>query len=538
MFRHLIPKLLIAVAILLASTACKNKTPEKEQKAAEKKIAVAVLADPTTFDPRLERTLDASTYLRMLYEGLMRADVQGNVQPALAKSIALSKDLKTYTFTLTPSFWSNGDPLTAHDFVSSWKSLLSPAIPSPNAYQFYMIKGAKEVKEGKLPLDSSEIGIKALDDHTLVVELEQPTPYFLQLLSCHFYFPIHKSLREQEKGENSLKGLISNGPFTLDTFKPRNEFSLIKNPNYWDKSAVALDRITFEVLDENTALQLYHTGKLDWIGSPLSTLSQEVMGAMKVPKSRQITPQIAPAAGTHWLRLNTLKAPFSSEKMRRAFALAINRKEIVELVTQGNQQPALAIVPASFGLKQNYFADGDLSHAKQAFEEGLKELGMDVSNLPPISISYATNERNRKVSQVIQQQWNKAFGIQVELIGSENKTVLEKMRQGNYQTALGAWYADFQDPINYLEIFALKTNSTNQTGWENKRYTDLIAQSNIEPDSQKRLQLLSQAEGIAMEAMPVIPIFFNAYNFLLNPKLKNVYFSPLGFIDFKHATLE
>ena len=420
--------------------------------------------------------------------------------------------------------------MTADDFVQTWQSVLTPAFPAPNAYQLYVIKGAKEAKEGRASPES--IGVKALNPSTLVVELEQPAPYFLEMTSCHFFFPASPAMR-QAAVSTEFDKVVGNGPFMQDRWKRRSEFSVVKNPHYWDAPQVNLERVTLVTLDENTALQLYNAGSLDWAGSPLSTMPQDAVATLK--NSGKL--QVASGAGTHWFRLNTEKAPFNNEKMRQAFALALNRKAIVEHVTQGNQQPAIGIIPPAFGFShQDYFADNDVSTAQKLFNEALEENQLTKATMPSISLRYAANDRNHKIAQAVQQQWSKAFDIPVALDSSEPQVLLDRLRSGDYQISMGSWYADIRDPINFLEIFKSKTNPTNQTFWESPQYTTLLDQSSLELDPAERTLLLEQAEKVLIEGMPVIPLFHSAYNYMKNDHVTGEYFSPLGYLEFKEAS--
>jgi oligopeptide transport system substrate-binding protein len=515
--------------VVLACSACSSKKEDMQGK--KSTLTVAVANDPISLDPRLVRDLSSSSVMRLLYEGLLRTNLQGVVAPGIAESYTLSDDKKTYTFHLRQSLWSDGSPLTAEDFEQSWKSVLSPSFPAPNAYQYYLIKGAKAAKEGVISVD--EVGIKAKGPSTLIVELEQPALYFIEMVGCHFFFPVHNSTRNQPENDGRI-GIV-NGPFKLSEWVKRSEMNVDRNANYWDAEKVALERISLQVLDEHTALQLFKAGKMDWVGSPLSTLPQDAIDILK--KHNQL--QIADAAGTHLFRLNTAKAPFNNEKMRRAFALALNRQEIVDHVTQGNQLPAIALIPPSFGLSHsNLYADHDLIGALALFNEALTEAKLTKSELPSISLSYASNDRNHKIAQTVQQQWNKAFDIEMVLDTAEMHMQLDKIKNGNYQIGLGGWYADIHDPINFLEIFKLADNPTNQTAWHNPDYAALLNASSLESDPARRKLLLAQAERILLEGMPIIPLFHGSYNYLKNDRVHDVYFSPLGYIDFKEARIE
>lgn len=528
-----LPKLFpLALATLLCTSCSQENSPANPSSSSEKHLRIATSEEPLSFDPRLVRDLPSATSMRMLYEGLTRTNAQGKIEPAAAESITISDDQKTYTFTLRESQWSDGTPVQAKDFEETWKTILTPDFPAPNAYQLYLIKGAKDAKEGRLSVQN--IGVKATAPNTLVVELEQPTPYFLEMTSCHFYFPVHNHIRAKSQSSASIDKPISNGPFAFSHKLQRNEFSVVKNPLYWDKDAIKIDRITLQVLDENTALQLFKAGSIDWAGSPLSTLPQDAVSSLKANGSLNITP----GGGTHWFRFNILTPPFTNKKMRRAFALALDRKAIVDHVTQGNQLPAIGIVPPSLGIKQqNYFTDHDVAQAKTLFQEALADMGITKEQLPKITLQYAANDRNNKIVQAVQQQWNKALGINVALESSEVQVLLDKLRKGGYQIALGSWYADIQDPINFLEIFKSKDNPTNQTHWQDVNYSAMIEKSSTESDPTQRLQQLSQAERILIEAMPVAPLFHSAYNYLKNSGIQGVYFSSLGYLDFKEAQL-
>lgn len=501
--------------ILVLCCSCSGHDSTKNQEKSSY-LRMATADDPLSLDPRLVRDLNTATIMHMLFEGLMTPSSKGKNVPAIAETYTISEDKKTYTFHLRKSFWSDGSPVVAEDFVETWKSILSPTFPAPNAYQLYLIKGAKAAKEGTA--SAEEIGIKAPDHSTLIVELEQPASYFLEMVSCHFFFPVHKSMRTQS--ENQANTVVSNGPFKLEKWIQRSELRLAKNPEYRNAEKVDLDGISLQVLDEHTALQLFKAGELDWAGSPLSTLPQDAIAALK----RQNMLQIIPGNGTHWFRLNTSKHPFNEKKIRRAFALALNRQAIVEHVTQGNQLPAIGIVPPSFGISnQNYYRDDNVSEAKRLFNQSLIDAGISKASFPTIAINYTSNDRNHKIAQAVQQQWVQAFGINIVLNNNELHMQLDKIKTGNYDISMGSWYADIEDPINFLEVFKSKDNPTNQTYWEDETYSALLDRSSHELDPENRRGILAEAEKILIEQMPVIPLFHSAYNYLKRDGLEGDY---------------
>lgn len=521
-------KLFLIPFLLLAVAACRQPQQPRAQSST---LRISMEEDPLTLDPRRVRDLGTATVIHMLYEGLMRSQKEGQPTLAVAEDVIISSDQKTYTFKLRPSFWSNGQPVTAEDFEQTWKSLLDPNFPSPNAYQLYVIRGAQAAKEGKASRD--QIGVHAQDNSTLIVELEQPVPYFLHLLATHFFYPVHMSLREQAADASLLPNsqILTNGPFKLESWSRRNELTAISNSHYWDKKSVHLDRIHFLVLDNPTALELFKQGELDWTGSPLSTLSVDALASLK----NQGQLEVMPAAGVYLFRVNTEQPPFQHIKMRQAFALALNRKDLVEHALQGNQQPAFGVVPPSFIEGEPFFQDHDVALAQKLFQEALEEQKLTLQNFPQVSISYASNERAHKIAQVAQQHWKENLGIQVALHNSEAKVYYDRLKKHDYQLGIGSWFADIRDPLSFLDIFKLKENGTNNTQWENSQYVALLDQSALATEFPHRKKILKEAEDVMMKEMPIIPLFYASYNYVKNPQLQGIYFSELGYLDFKNA---
>lgn len=526
MLSRLLTVLMISLSALTLSSCFPTKPLAKQ-----KVLRISVEDEPHTLDPRQARDLATATAIHLVYEGLFRAQGGSIPEPALAASYTVSPDQKTYTFKLRPSGWSNGQPVTAHDFEATWKSVLNPTYAAPNAYQLYVIKNGQKAKEGKVPLD--QVGVKATDASTLVVELENPTPYFLELLSTYFFYPASPTLLAyQGKEPLDPSRIPTNGPYQLASWK-QNEFIVTPHPHYWDRQAVKIDQIAFSHVDNLTAYQLFRKDEVDWTGSPLGTLPTDALQNLK--QSGDL--KTKSSAGVHLLRLNVEKAPFDNSKVRRAFAYALNRTELVEHVLQGNQIPATGIVPSQTASKSSFFQDGNLNQARAMFKQYLLDNKLTVQTLPPITLLYGNNERSHKIAQVAQQQWKEAFGIEPQLQSVESKVFFSQIKNHDYQISIGSWYADYNDPISYLEIFKYKDNGTNNTQWQNSAYIYLLDQSTQAKNPHQRNSLLLAAEKVLMDEMPVIPLFFNTYNYLQKPTVKGVYFSELGYLDFKHASV-
>lgn len=511
--------LFLFFALLLGLVGCQREI-SKDTKST---LKVGCEMDYQTLDPRQARDLLTYTFIQLLYEGLTRLNAQGQPTLALAERIDISPDQKTYLFTLSESQWSDGTPLTAKDFEETWKSVLDPHFPAPNAYQFYVIKGAKAAKDGKISLN--EIGVKALDDKTLQVELESPTPFFLHLTSTPFFSPASPQLRQNP----SSTVLAFNGPFQMHPSKQQNEYMVTKNSHYWNAPSIHLDGIHFIIADIATALKLYQKGELDWVGSPLSTLPIDALPSLRGSKEFHIQP----AAGTFWLRFNTENFPFNHVNVRQAFTLALNRQDLVEHVLQGNQQPALGLLPPTMTSRPTLYQDHHEEKAKALFQGSFENF----STVPSITLCYSSNERNHKIAQVVQQQWKKVFGIDVHLQSCEGKVFAEKLKQHDYQISIGSWFADIRDPLSFLEVFRFKNNGTNHTQWENPLFAYLLERSFLEK-GEARQRTLEAAERVLIEEMPVAPLFFSSYLYMKKPYVQGIYLSDLGIMEFKNGFLE
>jgi oligopeptide transport system substrate-binding protein len=491
-------------------------------------LRVNIGSEPQTLDPRKARSLQDQTMAKVFFEGLSRISPQEKAELALAEKVEISEDGKVYIFTLRNTKWSNGDPVTADDFVYAWRGVLHPDFISDQAFQMYVLKNAKAAKSGEVEVE--KIGVRALDTKRLQVELENPTPYLLDLLAMPVFFPIPAKIdRANPHWAEESKTYICNGPFTLNEWKHSNAILVKKNPRYWDAAHVKLGAIEMVMVSEETEFKMYEKKELDWAGSPLSILPLDALPQLKEKKALYQKPFLA----TYFYRINTEKAPFDDPALRRAFALAINRKEIVEHVTQGGQIPATGLVPPQMGLQHTtYFSDGDVEGARLLLADA------DLAALPPITLLYLAGERNHLIAQAVQDQWLKAFGIHVYLEPVERKVYYDRIAKKDFQLAAGCWTADYNDPINFLEVFKYKTNGTNNTLWEDSRYITLLDKAVQTADPQERYRLFQASEEILIEAMPIIPLYYYTQLFVKGDRLHDVVVSALGSIDFKWAYIE
>ncbi len=522
-----------ALILAVIGFGCQPSSPKNKQESPSQVVHINIRDEPQTLDPRKARHLNSLAIVHMLFDGLTRASKEGKAELALAHKVDVSADLKQYTFHLKEALWTNGDLVKASDFAYAWKKMLSPDFPSDTVFLLYVIKNAKAAKEGKVSLD--EVGICAVDEKTLVVDLENPTPYFLELVGSAAFFPVNQKIdQENPAWAQEASTYVGNGPFQLVSWKHQDQLVVEKNAKYWDAASVKLATLKLQMLNEETELKMFEKQQLDWAGSPLSTLPLDALKSLKQGDLLHAQRGL----GTYFVRTNTEKAPFNHPLIRRAFALALDRQAIVEHVTQGNQIPATGLVPLCFGLqKEPYFQDHNIDEAKRLFEEGLASLELKKDQLPEISYMYRMSERNHLIAQAIQQQWYEAFGIRVRLEGLEAKVFFSRVSKQDYHLAYGDWMADFADPINFLEVFKYKKGGSNNTLWENPQYIELLELSSKTLDPAQRFELLAESEKILMQEMPIIPVLYTNMLYLSQPGLKDVVLSSMGTIDFKWAYL-
>ncbi|MBD3859769.1 peptide ABC transporter substrate-binding protein [Bacillus sp. 28A-2] len=534
--------MLIFTLVLSACGFSGNKSGDSTSSSGEAKttLNVNISTEPFSLHPGLANDSTSGSVIRQTFEGLTRINAEGKPENAMASDIKTSADGKTYTFTLRDAKWSNGDPVKAEDFEYAWKWALDPKNESQYAYQLYYIKGAEPANKGEAKV--SDVGVKAKDDKTLVVELENPTPFFTELTAFYTYMPINKKVAEKNKNwyTNAGENYVSNGPFALTKWKHGGSITLEKNNEYWDKDTVKLKKINMSMIkDTNTELSMFKKGELDWAGMPTGNLPTESLKTLK----KEGGLKIQTIAGIYNYKFNTEVKPLNNVNIRKALAYSINRQAIVDKITQGEQVPAMAIVPPTMeGFTDNktgYFKDHDVDTAKKLLEKGVKELGYkSVSDLPTLKLSYNTDEGHQKIAQAIQEMWKKDLGVKVELDNSEWNVYIDKIHSGDYQIGRMGWLGDFNDPVNFLELYKDKDGGNNDTGWESKEYKQLLNDSAKETDKTKREEMLKKAEEIIINDMPVAPIYFYTQPWVQDPKLKGVVVSGLGDAQYKWAYFE
>jgi ABC-type oligopeptide transport system substrate-binding subunit len=494
--------------------ACLTGAP---QAAAETVLRIANLSEPESLHPHKTQFQQEMNITRNLFEGLVVLDPKGNVAPGVAESWSVSEDGLSYRFKLRANAkWSNGDPVTAGDFVFSFRRVEDPRTVAREAEALYPIKNAEEINTGKL--DVTALGVAAPDERTVEITLKTPTPYFLQLLVMEQAMPVHE--KTVRLGEDWVRPgrMVSNGAYMLEDWKPSSHIRLVKNPNYWNASKVAIDAVVFDPTENlATLLKRYRAGEFDII---INGVPNDQLGWLKQNMPKEL--HIAPIAWVTFYVFNTPKPPFNDQRVRQALAMAINREVLVEKVTRGGELPAYGFVPdgiANYISQKVSWAKMNQADRDAAAIKLMNEAGYGPRKPLNVRLTYSTSENRKQIAIAIAAMWKK-LGVNVELVNFENKVHVANMRQGNFEVGQGAWSADYNDAQNFLFLFQTSTKSQNFPRFFNPDYDHLMDAASVTGDQRNRAKLLAQAEQVLLRELPVLPIYFDVVKNLVSTRVK------------------
>ncbi len=498
-------------------------------------LKIAMKAEPCWMDPRKGVSMTASPIHAMLFEGLVRMSSKGEIETGIAASYTVSKDRCTYTFYLSPEArFSNGDPITAPAFVHSFRQILSPAFLSKDAYLLYPIRGAKKAHLHGGSVE--EIGVYAKNAMTLVIELHEPYPPFLEVLTLSSFVAVHQHTDQHNPNwsNQASEDFITSGPFLLESWKRGSEIKLKKNPFYYNKQSVLLDGIAVQIIpNEMSYLRLFMLGEVDFIGSPISPLPVSAYPTMK--KNNQI--HSVSIGGTKILSFNVAKKPLENRSFRRALNYAIHRKEMVDKLTYLDEPIATRVIPPAIFTDDSapFFEDHHTEMAVKEWNQFLKEQGWKSSDVPTLTLTYLGSGLNDLLVQHIKESWKNTLGLSVQLEKVPLKTVLAKMQSKNYEICLCAYVSELKNPINIFERFLSKTNLRNYPGWESPRYTTAFhrCKSQSAPETH-----FTKLERVLMEEVPFSPLYHYKYAYAVSKRVRNIHISPLGHIFFDQVWLD
>ena len=496
-------------------------------------------ADPKTVDPTLNGASDGGDVINQTFEGLTR-EKSGIVYPGIAESWDVSEDGLTITFNLRESNWSDGTPLTAHDFVYSWKRGMDPATASEYSWiwEYTNIVGAADAAFGEGSLD--DVGVTALDDYTLEVKLLNPTDYIVSLLSFYHFMPTKQSAVESAADGAWAKDpalAVSNGPFVLTSYTIGQGLVLEKNPEYWNAENVMLDKIDAVFIDEeSTAYQAFQSGELQFIPS---------VPTAEVPRLIAEDPQfyVFPLLGTYYYNFNMKLELWADPLVRKAINMAIDRELICDTLGAG-QIPAAGFVPPGFlDDKGNDFFETagtyGLATDDSKIEEAqalLAEAGFpNGEGFPEFTIMYNTSEGHQMVAEIIQEMLKTNLGLNASLENQEWAVFQDTRKVGDYELARGGWLTDFMDPSGLLSIFTTG-NAYNDPKFENEEYDRLLSLSS-QTRGAEHFEALYAAQDILMNELPIVPVYHYSDTMLVSDVVVGWDRSVLGTVDFSGASI-
>jgi oligopeptide transport system substrate-binding protein len=495
-------------------------------------------AEPEDLDPAICTALSDYNVLIALFEGLTCIDEATSAAvPGAASSWDVSPDGLRYTFHLRPGLvWSNGEALTADDFVFSFQRSLSPKLGSDNSYLFYPVLNAEAFNAGKIT-DFSQVGIKARDPLTLEITLKAPCPYLPSLAAHQVWFPVPRSvvlkygaMDQRGTGWTKPGHLIGNGPYTLRQWSPNDRIVVEQNPRYWDAGRNTLSQVVFFpnediAVDENN----FRAGQLHLTWDLLPD---------RIAHYRQTAPEVLrvdPLSESFFLRFNVNKPPLNDPRVRQALARAIDREAIARDILQGSQRPAYALTPPdTAGYTPSARIPTDYAAARQLLAAAGYPGG---KGFPHLEVQLNSDAINAKILEAVQQMWHRELGVDVTLANEDFRVWLDNLRTGSYQISRSRWIADYNDPSTYLDIF--KSNSgSNWTGWSNREYDRLNDEATRTLDLPRRYDLLRQAEAILLADGPIAPIFFGSRTYLIQPYVTGWVPSLLGIHRYQYVGLK
>lgn len=498
--------------------------------------------EPETLDPNMNNYASSSNVLLNLFTGLYQYSADGSgVEPACAESYTVSDDGLTYTFKLKEGLkWSDGSPLTAADFEYSWKRELKQETASTAAWQLYYIKNGEAYNNGQCEAD--EVGVKAIDDTTLEVVLNNPTPYFVNLTAANNFAPVKKEAVEgAEVWTKSAETYVCNGPFMMGEIKPQEGYTLVKNPNYVFADTVALDGVEMIFIEQaEAALSAYNAGDVD----AMSGGSIETQAMTQYDGSEEL--HSYDLIGTSYYDFNCEKE-YMTKEVRKALSMAITRDTINQVAVPSKPKSAYAFVPYGIPYADetddfrtkvgNNLVTEDVEAAKQLLADAGYPNG---EGLPTLQLIITNTKENKDKAQILQALWKENLGVNVEIVTFESKVYWDEHAAGNFDIAFDGWTGDYPDPNTNLSIFN-KSRMEKECRWRSEealRYNDLLEEAATLADNNKRMELFVEMEQILMDEMPVMPLYFRNTMALVKPYVNGFTCDNSGHPLFRAVSME
>lgn len=532
------------IAVLLLAAGLQSGCPQREdpmvQAARDGILYFGNGTEVQDIDPQIVTGVPEHKILMALGEGLLSENpVDLSPEPGVAERYEVSEDGRTYTFHLrADARWSNGDPITAQDFYRSYQRILTQSLAAEYANMIYdFVENAEAYFKGEIT-DFAQVGFRVIDERTLEVRLKNPTPFLPRILASHYaWFPVPVKVIERLGGMTNRgsgwtrpENFVGNGPFKLKAWHPRQVFIVERNPYYWDRARVRLNEIRFYPTENLPAEERdFRTGKLH----RTNDMSLPMLDRYRDEKSPAL--HIEPWLGSYFYRFNTTRPPFNDVRVRRAFALAIDREAIVTRVTRGGQIPGYRFTPAGFpGYDPAVALAGTVDEARQLLAAAGYPGGQ---GLPAVEVLYNTHEGHKQIAESLQEMWRQNLGAHVTLRNEEWATYLDSQDNLNFSLSRSGWIADYMHPHTFLEIF-VSGGGNNDTGWSNAEYDALRQQAFGVATDAERFAIYERMERILMDELPILPIYHYAKVFLLHPSVQGYHPTLLDNHPWKYVWLD
>lgn len=534
--------LLFAALMVFSCFACNTQGPAEEFE-----LNVNIASEPESIDPALNTAVDGAVMINHMFEGLYKWIDDGNGVAKLvlgqAESVDVNAEKTVYTFKIRENAkWSDGQAVTASDFVYSWQRLVDPATAADYCYMADILLNANEIMAGEK--DKSELGVKAIDEHTLEVTLHTPCPYFEEIMAFPSLMPVRQDMIEKggDQWTFDLSTYVGNGPYKMESWEHNSKIRLVKSENYYDYAKLGPNAINFALMDDANAIYAaFNSGQLNFIEEvPVAEIPTLVeQGKLNIDKY----------IGTYYVCFQTQKAPFDDVRVRKAFSLAIDRNYIVEQITRTGQVPASGFVP--YGVNDALGIEGDdfrtvggnyMDVSKEAYEANceearrlLAEAGYEGgAGFPVVEYLYNTSDNHKAIGEALQQMWQDELGVTVNLVNQECNTFLQTRKEGNYSIARNGWIADYNDPMSFLDMW-LTGGGNNDAHYSNAEYDALIMQAKSTSDAAERMRLMHQAEDILMGEDVVHAAIYFYTNKYMAQGFTGMYYTPLGYYFFGYT---
>lgn len=525
---------LLALAVL---TGCGKRETLVEQANRIQELRLNNFGEPANIDPEVATGVPENNIMVALFEGLVRPDPKDlSPLPGVAERWDISPDGKIYTFHLrTNALWSNGEIVTAQDFVDSYHRILMPSLGAQYSYMLYPLTNAEAYNLGKVT-NFAEVGAKALDEHTLQLTLHSPAPYLLSMMIHSSWYPVpvkviekYGAIDDPNNPWTRPKNIVGNGPFNLKEWRINSHILAVKSPTYWDAKNVRLNDIYFDAEeDSDTAVRMFRSGQLHSVPN---------IPPAKVEWYRKNRPDlitIYPLLATYFYKFNVTRPPMNDKRVREALAMSIDRKAITETIMRAGEEPAYFLTPPNAA---GYTCQTKIPEDPAAARKLLAEAGYpDGKNFPTVEVLFNTLQSHKAIAEALQQMWKKNLNVNIVLHNEEWKVYVDTVEHTNYFMARAGWNGDYVDPSTFLDMFTTDSGN-NETGWSNPEYDRLIRQASNTGDKAARYAAYQKAEAILLDEMPIMPIYFYTDPRLIRPCVRGWYPNVLDEYNFKSIYL-